>query len=139
MRIEPIQQCRTKRGHQLGVPALKISHMPSISLTRRGHKLRPCRVPSNVKSSSNLRREITHQWLHVVIPALSTSTLSDLRQTGSRLMNEWKSQEHDREALVESRRRRGAKRQDRPFEASRREAAESCKRPSCCGITTPVR
>lgn len=52
-----------------------------------------------VKPSSNLRREITNQWLHVVIPALKTSTLSELQQAGSRLTNEWTSQEHDRDAF----------------------------------------
>ncbi|KAF8925797.1 hypothetical protein BGZ47_003026 [Haplosporangium gracile] len=49
--------------------------------------------------SSNLRREITNQWLHVAIPALKTSTLSELRQAGSRLTNEWTLQEHDRDAF----------------------------------------
>ncbi|KAG0371464.1 hypothetical protein BGX24_001629 [Mortierella sp. AD032] len=52
-----------------------------------------------VKPSSKLRREITNQWLHVVIPALKTSTLSELQQAGSRLTNEWTSQEHDRDAF----------------------------------------
>ncbi|KAF9105317.1 hypothetical protein BGX27_009691 [Mortierella sp. AM989] len=55
-------------------------------------------MPSR-KTSTSSRRDITNQWLHVEVPALNNSNLSELREAGSRLTNEWKSKKRDRETF----------------------------------------
>ncbi|KAF9579359.1 hypothetical protein BGW38_004417, partial [Lunasporangiospora selenospora] len=52
-----------------------------------------------LQPSSHQCREISSQWLHVVIPALKNSNLPELQQAGNRLTSEWTSKKVSRDAF----------------------------------------